>query len=109
MKKLIQTHRYIDDDKLTRTLLQYRNTPSRKDGLSHAIKSFGKPIQDTLPARRRAFSEQWQRNTVEAQKQATNTKDDVEKYYNQHLHTLPDINIRSHVAIQNSYTKHWEI
>ena len=48
MKKLVQTSwtgRYIDDDKLTRALLQYRNTPSRKDGLAPAMKLFGKPIQ----------------------------------------------------------------
>ena len=73
------------------------------------MKLFGKPIQDTLLAHCRAFLEQWQRNTAEAEKQATNTKDDVEKYYNQHSHTLPDINIGSDVAIQNSDTKRWEI
>ena len=112
MKKLIQTSwtgRHIDDDKLTRALLQYRNTPSRKDGLSPAMKLFGKPIQDTLLAHRRAFSEQWQRNTAEAEMQATNTNEYVEKYYNQHSHTLPDINVGSHVAIQNSDSKCWEI
>ena len=52
MKKLFRSSwagRYLDDDRLTRALLQYRNTPSRKDSLSPADKLFGKPIQDTLP------------------------------------------------------------
>ena len=110
MKKLIQsswTGRYLDDD--TQALLQYRNTPSRKDGLSPAMKLFSKPIQDTLPAHRRAFSEQWQRSTAEAEKRAINTEQEVEKYYNQHSHTLPDIHIGSNVAIQHKDTKRWEI
>ena len=112
MKKLIQllwTGRFLDDDKITRALLQYRNTQSRKDDLSPAMKLFSKPIQDTLPAHRRAFSEQWQRSTVEAEKQALTTENKVEQYYNQHSHTLPDINIGSHVAIQHKDTKRWEI
>ena len=36
--------------KIYRALLQYRNTPSNKDGLSPAQKLFGQPIQDTLSA-----------------------------------------------------------
>ena len=50
MKKLIYaswTGRSLDHDKLCRALLQYRNTPSRKDGLSPAQKLFGHPVQDT--------------------------------------------------------------
>ena len=58
MKKLLQaawTGRHLDKDRLTRGLLQYRNTPSRKDGSSPAQKLYGKPIQDALPAHRRSF------------------------------------------------------
>lgn len=112
MKKLIWaswTGRYLDEDMFTRALLQYRNTPSRKDDLSPAMKLFGKPIQDSLPAHRRAFSEQWQHSTEEAEKQALTIKNKVEEYYNQHSHNLPDINVGSHVAIQNADTKCWEI
>ena len=55
----------------------------------------------------RAFSEQWQRSTTEAEKQALTKENEVEKYYNQHSHSLPDIGIGSHVAIQNSDTKQY--
>ena len=40
----------LDKGKLARALLQYRNTPSRRDGLSATQKLFGRPVQDTLPA-----------------------------------------------------------
>ena len=53
MKKLIRTSwrgRSVDEDVLTRALLQYRNTPSRKDGLAPAQKLYGTPVQDRLPA-----------------------------------------------------------
>ena len=38
--------RCINEEKLCRALLQYRNTPPRKDGLSTAQKLYGVPIQD---------------------------------------------------------------
>ena len=50
MKKLISaawTGRSIDWNKLSHALLQYRNTPCRKDGFSPAQKLFGHPVQDT--------------------------------------------------------------
>lgn len=95
----------MDDDKITSTLLQYRNTPSRKDGLSPAQKLFGHPIQDTLPAHRMAFLPEWQRTTAEVEQQATNTQEVVELTYNQHARPLPTINVGSNVAIQNHDTK----
>ena len=56
IKKLISaawSGRSINWDKLSRALLQYRNTPCQKDGFSPAQKLFGHPVQDTLPAHRR--------------------------------------------------------
>ena len=54
MKKLIKraTKRsgVIDQYQLARSLLQYRNTPSRKDNVSPAQKLYGHPVQDTLPS-----------------------------------------------------------
>ena len=109
MKKIIEgawIRHHLDKDRLVRGLLQYRNTPSRRDGLSPAQKLFGKPIQDTLPAHYRAFAPQWQKPPVE---------DDVsmdlktEEYYNQRAHTLPELTTGTNVAIQNPNTKRWDI
>ena len=49
MKKIIRAAwngRHLDE----KALLQYRNTPSRRDRLSPAQKLYGHPVQDTLPA-----------------------------------------------------------
>ena len=112
MKKLIQaswTRGAVDERKLTRAILQYRNTPSQRDRLSPAQKLFGHPIQDTIPAHRRAFASQWQLSAEEAEKRAINYKEQVEHYYNQHARALPEIHVGSNVAIQNTTTKRWEI
>jgi transposase InsO family protein len=69
MKKIIQatwSGTQLDEDKLTRPLLQYCNTPSRKDGQSPAQKLFGHPIQDTLTAHKRVFKPEWQLESLEA-------------------------------------------
>ena len=112
MKKIIRaawTGRYLDDEKLTRALLQYRNTPSRKDGQSPAQKLFGHPIQDTLPAHRRAFKSEWQRSSLAVEKRATTTREAVERSYNHHARMLPEIIVGSKVALQNNETKRWDI
>lgn len=112
MKKLIQaswTRNALDERKLTQALLQYRNTPSQRDQLSPAQKLFGQPLQDNLPAHRRAFAPQWQISTQEAEKHAITHAEQVEQYYNRHARTLPEIHIGSNVAIQNTITKLWDI
>ena len=112
MKKLIQaawTGRSINEDKLTRALLQYRNTRARREGLSHAQKLFGHPIQDTLPAHCRAFAEQWQRQITQAERQKAKTDEAVEKSYNQHAKPLPGLNVGNRVTVQNQDTKHWDV
>ena len=96
----------MDEDVLTRALLQYCNTPSRKDGLAPAQKLYGTPVQDTLPAHHRAFS---QKRMLDAEKSTLENKERAVEYYNQHAHTLPDIRVGSNVAVHNSKTKQWDI
>ena len=112
MKKILAAswdHMNLKEDKLCRALLQYSNTPSRKDGLSPAQKLFGQPIQDTLPAHRCSFSPEWQKCMNEAEQQATNVSDQSETFYNPHAHSLPYIHVGSTVALQNPQTKLWDI
>jgi len=112
MKKIIRISwngRSLNHDKFCRALLQYRNTPSHRDGLSPSQKLYGHPVQDILPAHRRSFAEEWQ-NKVEAAEQKTNqTLQSSEAYYNQHAQYLPEIQVGSNVAIHNAKTKLWDI
>lgn len=112
MKKLIReawNGRHMDDNKLTQALLQYRNIPSRKDGLSPAQKLFDHPIQDIVPAHRKAFLPEWQWTAAEVEQQVINTQEAVEHTYNQHARPLPMITVGSHVAVQSHDTKLWDI
>ena len=47
----------LDDEKLCKALLQYWNTSSARDGLSPAQKLFVHPVQDTISAHPRSYTE----------------------------------------------------
>ena len=113
MKKIIRTSwngRSLSHDKFCQALLQYRITPSHRDGLSPHRSS-----TDTLcktsyhAAHGRSFAKEWQLKAKSAEQQASNTFLASEKYYNQHAHTLLDIQVESNVAIHNTRTKLWDI
>ena len=112
MKKILAAvwdHGHLNEDTLCRALLQYRNTPSRKDGISPAQKLFGHPIQDTIPAHRRSFAPEWQMSTQEVEQLANETSEQSKTFYDIHTHQLPDIRNGSKVALQNQQTKLWDI
>ena len=78
MKKIISaawTGSSVNWDTLSRALLQYRNTPCRKDGRSPAQKPFGNPVQDSLPAHRCSFAQEC---IQEAEATATQTQQAAE-------------------------------
>ena len=109
MKKLLNTTwtgRSLDHDKLCRALLQYCNTPSRKDGLSPAQRLFGHYMQDTLPAYHRSFLPEWQCPIAIAEQQRNDTLQSATTFYNTHAQPLSDINVDLNVAIENPQTKH---
>ena len=106
MKKIISgswTGYQLDQNKLARSLLQYRNTPSRRDGTSPAQKLYGQQIQDTLPTHRLAFQPSQLEHSSELAADNNN-----QQYHNQKAHPLPEINIGTNVAIQNPSTKQWD-
>ena len=104
MKKLISaawTGCSVNWDQLSRALLQYRNTPCRTDGLSPAQKLFGHPVQDTLPAHCGSFAPEWQRSSQEADVATIYTSETSLATYDQHAHSLSDLQVGNHVAVQN--------
>ena len=111
MKKLIRRstkHSILDENKLARALLQYRNTPSRKDKLSPAQKLYGHPVQDTIPVHRRAFTPEWQSKMREMDFK-DKYLEQTATYYNRGAAPLSDIQIGNHVAIQNRETGNFDI
>ena len=71
-----------------------------------AVKLFGRAVQDILPAHHRALSSDW---TKTANQGSAKTTEEAVEYCNRGAHHLPDITVGSHVAIQNSETKQWDI
>jgi len=107
MKRILRASRngmYLEGDRLCKALLQYRNTPSLRDGLSPAQKLFGHPLQDTILAHPKSFDPQWQPDRKEAAKKAEKTQESAATYYNRTAKPLPEINIGSHVALQDPRT-----
>lgn len=110
MKQLIKAawkRRSVDQDILARALLQYRNTPCRRDGRSPAQKLYGSPVQDSLPAHRRSFSPEWQR-PIDTER-AKEVLQKAESFYDQHAHSLTDMAPGAQVAIQNPTSKVWDV
>ena len=100
MKKIINmcwNRRALDNNQLCRAVLQYANTPSRKDGLTPAQKLYGRPVQDTLPAYRRSFSSEWQRAMEDTEQKAESVLEKSAEFYNLHSRSLPEI--RAGVAV----------
>jgi len=111
MKRILRAvwnGRYLDGDKLCKALLQYRNTPSLRDGLSPAQKLFGHPLQDTIPAHPKSFDPQWQPNKEETAERTEKTQQTAIKYYNRTAKPLPEIHVGSQIALQDPRTKLWD-
>ena len=103
------TGRSVNWNILPHSLLQYQNTPCRKDGQSPAQKLFGHPVQDTLPAHCRSFAPEWQKSVQDAETAAAETQVKSQQSYNQHAHELSTLQVGNHIAIQNPTSKMWDI
>ena len=101
--------RRIDQDKIYKSLIQYRNTPSQRDGLSPAQKLFGHPIQDDLPIHRTAFLKKHQKAFERATEKAQRHDEKQAERFNQHARELPDLHIGQPVAIYDGITSTWKI
>ena len=91
-----------------RALLQCRNTPSRKDGLSPVQKLYGHPIKDILPAHRKSFASKWQQSLKESAAKTEATVESSRKYYNTTTHPLCEVSVGTNIAIQNHQSRLWD-
>ncbi len=112
MKKLISgswNNDKINEDKRCRSLLQHRNTPCGRDGLSPAQKLYGHPTQDFMPAHRRAFAPEWQKSQGEIQETIDHKDTTAKQYQDQRAHSLKELTVGTNVAIYNPSNKLWNI
>ena len=104
-----------DIDKITRALMQHRNTPDTEYGLSPAQLIYGRPIRDFLPIRPGEFSpaEVW----VDCrEKRELAMKSRIRRgteRWSEHTRDLPPLAPGSKVLIQNQYgagkmSKKWD-
>ena len=97
----------VDQDAFLEALLLYKNTPLH-DGRIPSVLIFGAPIKDTLPAHRRNFSKEWQKEAAEIESAAADVAQKVEWRYNQQARSLRCLRIGQPVAIYNHANKSWD-
>ncbi|ESO93653.1 hypothetical protein LOTGIDRAFT_153103 [Lottia gigantea] len=89
-------------------LLQFKNTP-KADGTSPAVKVFGHPLRDNMPAHRRSFAPEWQKIIADADEKSSIHSNEVEKRYNKTAQPLLSLSVGNKVVFQNDRTKRWTI
>ena len=113
MNKIIRSSwngRHLDEDKLCCALLQYRNTPSCKDGLFLAQKLYSQPVQDVLLVTTN-HSQTSGSKVVRRLKRQPHTAERKQKPSTTPMHvaSIPEIQIRFNISVQDSETKLWDI
>ena len=117
MKRLIRENvssfGSLDNAKITRALLQHRNTPDRDTGLSPAQLLLGRNLKDFLPTPpgRQKLGLIWKK-TLEAREVALQHRSkSAEAVWVEHTRGLPPLKIGDHVIVQNqhgNYPNKWD-
>ena len=94
-----------DLDRISRAIMQHRNTPDSEYGLSPAQLVFGRPIKDFLPIRPGDFSpsEVWIDNREKRELAMRKRFVRGSERWNEHTRDLPALSPGSRVLIQNQY------
>ena len=100
------TNGNLDTDEFALGLLEIRNSP-RSDGRSPAQVLFGHPIRSNVPAHKRAYEKEWQKDEDLCDEKKREIKEKVEMKYNTTAKSLPEFQIGSHVNIQDHRTGRW--
>jgi hypothetical protein len=68
---------------------------------------FNRPIRDGLPAHRRSFASEWQKEAREIEQSQRKMLEKTTNYYNRDAKDLPELTIGDHVLIQHPDSKRW--
>ncbi|XP_045028529.1 uncharacterized protein LOC123471354 [Daphnia magna] len=96
----------FDQNKMAKALLLYRNAP--RIGLQSPPQLiFNRPIRDGLPAHRRSFASEWQKEAREIEQRQHKILEKSTTHYNRDAKDLPELSVGDHVLIQNPDSKRW--
>ena len=99
----------IDTDKVSKALLQYRNTPLKGIGLSPAQLLFNRDLRDSIPVDpgRLRPSERWLNAAMNREQHFSERNSRLEKRYNTFSRPLSELSLGSDVIIQDPTTGKW--
>ena len=97
----------LNNDKAARAILQYRNTPLPKIGLSPAQILLNRQLRDHLPNNPQHYKlhKQWLLSAEQREQQYSQRNQQLITNYNEHAHPLPPLSVQTHVTIQNLQKK----
>ena len=103
----------LDNDKVLRAILQYRNTPDPTTGLSPAEVIFGRQIRDFTPVLPGCYKPRLEWQEVMQKREEALSKRHVHDHerWSEHTQHLPPLKIGDHVFIQNqtgNHPKKWD-
>ncbi len=98
----------IDNDRVARALLQYRNTPLQGIGLSPSQILYGRHLRDCMPSLKEtmAIRPEWRIAADEREKALRKRHIKCTEAYNEHTKVLPELNVQDYVAVQNQNGNH---
>ena len=99
----------LNNDKILRALLEYRNTPLPDIDLSPAQILFHRQLRDSIPTHRSQYHlhKDWVVAADERERIYAERNKVVELKYNQHTRPLTELSVGTHVLIQGQ-NKKWE-
>ena len=97
----------LHNDKFSRALLAYRNTPMQGIGLSPAQIIFGRRLKDTLPFApgRDGIHKEWRITANDREKALSKRHAMNVERLNEHVKKLKDLKVGQSVAVQNQEGK----
>ena len=98
----------LDNDKVAKALLQYRNTPLPEIGLSPAQLLLHRQLRDSIPANPKLYlpNKSWVISADEREKAFSLRNKQVKEKYDQGSRSLNPITVGTHVRVQNG--KRWD-
>lgn len=96
----------INEGQFLRALIEHRNTP-RADGLSPAMRVFGRPTRTPLPSHPVIFNKVDQRKILKADQRALELKRKAKVRYDQGSRELTQLSVGDVVQVQHAHKKHW--